>query len=178
MSEQNFKQVELYPHSVQYAREHGELDTYRASYRANLACKDAITEAIRENYHDNHLDISVASPQLGESFSEDRIAYVLAVTVQHKDWDGRISQENKSWAKTVPVCEDLDAWQQDRSIHFVVDQAHPGLVDLFVTQFRKGLEQDRVPPDKRPSVLAKLKENTAFTNEVMVPSKHAKEATR
>ena len=178
MSEQDFKQVELYSHSVQYAREHGELDAYRASYRANIACKETITDAIRENYHNNHLDITAASPQVGEKFSEDRISYVLAVTVQHKDWDGRISPENKAWAKTVPVCEDLDAWQQDRSVHFVVDQAHPGLVDLFVTQFRKSMEQEHDSPEKRPSVLAKLKENTTFTNEVMVPSKHAKEATR
>ena len=38
--------------------------------------------------------------------------------------------------------------------HFVVDQAHTGLVDLFVTHFRKELE--KAPREKKPSVLKKL----------------------
>ena len=37
---------------------------------------------------------------------------------------------------------------------FVVDQAHTGLVDLFVTHFRKELE--KAPMEKKPSVLDKL----------------------
>lgn len=31
----------IYFHSAAYAREHGELDQYRASYKANIACKEA-----------------------------------------------------------------------------------------------------------------------------------------
>lgn len=37
---------------------------------------------------------------------------------------------------------------------FVVDQAHTGLVDLFVTHFRKELEKG--PMEKKPSVLERL----------------------
>ena len=40
----------VYPHSAAYAREHGELEQYRASQRANIACKDAIEAAISEPY--------------------------------------------------------------------------------------------------------------------------------
>jgi len=79
----------------------------------------------------------------------ERIAYVLAATVQHKDWDGRLSDTNKAWAKTIPVCEDRNTYA------FVVDQAHTGLVDLFVNQVRKELA---VPQEERkPSVMEKLK---------------------
>ncbi len=178
MSGQDLKQVELYLNSATYAREHGELDRYRSSYKANISCKEAITNAIRENYQNNRLNADATSAQLGEKFSTDRIAYVLAVTIQHKGWDGRISPENKTWAETIPTFEDLDSWQQDRSVHLVIDQTHPGLIDLFVTQFRKSLELNHQTPDKRPSVLAKLKENSAVAQDVTAPPKPAKEATR
>ena len=177
MSDKSYKNVALYPHSAAHAREHGELDAYRASYKANIACKEAIEKAINENYHNNRLDSNAASPQLGEKFAEDRIAYVLAATVRHKDWDGRISPDNKAWAKTIPVCEDVDAWQQDRSVYFVVDQAHPGLVDLFVSHFRKEQEHSKTAPEKKPSVLAKLREKAA-ESEVPTAIPGVKEAER
>ena len=34
--------VPLYPHTVSYAKEHGELEAYRASLRTNYKCKEAI----------------------------------------------------------------------------------------------------------------------------------------
>lgn len=42
-------------YSGAYAREHDELEQYRASYKANVACKEAIEAAIRDNYRDNCL---------------------------------------------------------------------------------------------------------------------------
>lgn len=42
-------------YSVVYARERNELEQYRTSYKANVACKEAIEAAIRENYRDNCL---------------------------------------------------------------------------------------------------------------------------
>ena len=40
----------IYFHSATYAHEHGELDQYRASHKANIACKEAIEQAIADNY--------------------------------------------------------------------------------------------------------------------------------
>lgn len=143
-----------YLHPAIYARENGELEQYRASYRANVDCKEAIEEAIHTNYKNNCLDSAGVLSQLRESYSMDRIKYVLAATVQEKDWDGRIDNRNKAWAKTIPVSEDKDGFGTDRKCYFVVDQAHTGLVDLLVTSFRKELEN--VKPEKKPSVLEKL----------------------
>ena len=42
----------------------------------------------------------------------------------------------------------------DRNCYFAVDRAHTGLMDLFVTHFRKELE--KAPKKKKPSVLDKL----------------------
>ncbi len=45
----------IYFHSATYAHEHGELDQYHASHKANVACREAIEQAIADNYRDNRL---------------------------------------------------------------------------------------------------------------------------
>ena len=128
------KELPVYPYPADHAREQGELDVYRASLRANVNCKDAIEAAIRDNYHDNRLD-TAAVGQVAEQFGQERMLYVLAATVRHFDYDGRISRDNKRWANTIPVYENKDGMDSDRSVQFVVC-SHPGLTDLFLTQAR------------------------------------------
>ena len=135
------KGVPVYRHDAVYAREHDELPLYRESYQANIACKEAIEKAIADNYGNNRLSSQAVMETLSAEFSMERIQYVLANTVQYKDWDGRISRANREWAQTVPVVPNPDSWGGDRNCYFVVDQAHTGLVDLFVTHFRKELEK-------------------------------------
>jgi hypothetical protein len=144
----------LYRHDAAYAREHGELPLYRESYQANIACKEAIEEAISENYGNNRLNSQAVFDAVSAEFSMERIQYVLANTVQYKDWDGRISRANREWAQTVPVVPNPDSWGGDRNCYFVVDRPHTGLTDLFITHFRKELE--KAPREKKPSVLEKL----------------------
>lgn len=91
------RDLPVYPYPADHAREQGELDVYRASFRANVSCKDAIEAAIRDNYHDNRLD-TAAVGQVAEQFGQERMLYVLAATVRHFDYDGRISRDNKRWA--------------------------------------------------------------------------------
>lgn len=128
------RELPVYPYPADHARENGELDVYRASFRANVSCKDAIEAAIRDNYRDNRLD-TAAVGQVAEQFGQERILYVLAATVRHFDYDGRISRDNKRWANTIPVYENKDGMDSDRSVQFVVS-SHPGLTDLFLTQAR------------------------------------------
>lgn len=40
---------------------------------------------------------------------------MLAVTVMDKNWDGRISQNNKNWAKMQPVYADVDELGQEKN---------------------------------------------------------------
>ena len=131
------KDTPLYRHDAAYAREHDELQQYRISFQANIACKEAIEKAINGNYKDSCLDTKAVTEALSADFSADRIAYVLANTVQFKDWDGRISQGNKQWAKGISVIPNPDPWGGNRNCYFAIDQAHAGLVDLFATYFRK-----------------------------------------
>ena len=128
------RDLPVYPYPADHAREQGELDVYRASFRANVSCKDAIEAAIRDNYHDNRLD-TAAVGQVAEQFGQERMLYVLAATVRHFDYDGRISRDNKRWANTIPAYQNGDGMDSDRAVQFVVG-SHPGLTDLFLTQAR------------------------------------------
>jgi len=141
-------EVPVYKETAEHARNSGELEAYRASYKANVACKDAIEQAISNHYRDNRLSNEGTKSVLAQ-FGAERVQYVLANTVQHKDWDGRISRDNKEWAKTVPICV-------GNSDYFVVDKSHPGLTDLFLTQTRKELEatekeKTAVSPERDPA---------------------------
>lgn len=86
-----------------------------------------------------------------EKFSPERVQYILANTVLKKDFDGRISRDNKAWAKTIPMPEDEDTFRH--SAYLVVDKVNPGLTDLFLKQTRKVMQE----PEKG-SVLQKLKQ--------------------
>ncbi|MBO5126555.1 MAG: DUF3849 domain-containing protein, partial [Clostridia bacterium] len=137
----------VYQHTAAYAREHNELPQYRESLQANIACKEAIEKAVSENYHGWSVDTKTAAAQVMAQFPTERIRYVLAATVQQKDWDGRISDDNKAWAKNIPVAD-----EQNRH-YLVVDQCHPGLTDLFVKRFREETA-------KKPSIMERLTEPT------------------
>ena len=49
------RKAAIYPHSAVYAKEHGELEQYRASNNANLQCKEAIEAAVREHFDGMYL---------------------------------------------------------------------------------------------------------------------------
>ena len=128
--------IPVYKYPAAYARENDELEQYRASYKANVACKDAIETAIRDNYRDNRLG-KEGVKQVSDQFGYERMFYVLANTAQRKDFDGRISRDNKDWAKTIPVFEDKDYFGDDRRSSFEVDSCNPGLTDIFINQARR-----------------------------------------
>ena len=126
----------VYKYPGEYAREHGELELYRASCKANIACKEAIETAVNSHYNKNCLDTKAAVREVVKQFGYERMLYVLAVTVRKMDWDGRISQANKNWAQTTPIFDDKDGFGLDRNTAFVVSKCHPGLTDMFVTKAR------------------------------------------
>jgi len=144
----------IYYHTAVYASEHGELVQYNASNRANLICKEVIEEAINAHYRGNWLDTDTAVKEVLERFGPERVQYILANTVQRKDWDARISSDNKAWAKTVPMPKDNSSSRQ--SSYLVVDQVNPGLLDLFIKQMREIIQK----PERR-SDLQKHKQKPA-----------------
>ncbi len=148
------KDIPVYPHSADHAREHEETALFRASHQANVSCKEAIEAAVAQHYGNNRLGEG-ALPQVVEQFGLERTLYVLANTVQQKDHDGRISRDNKAWAATVPVAEVQDLFGFDHRREFVVDQCNPGLVDILLNQARRA---EKEQAQEKPSVLQKLKQ--------------------
>ena len=129
-------EVPIYRETANYAYEADELESYRASLAANVECRKAIEAAISSNYGDNRLDADAAVKSVLEQFSPERVRYVLANTIQQKDFDGRIPQPLKEWAKTVDVCP-------ENASRFLVDKPNPGLTALFVDAFRQQTEPQK-----------------------------------
>ena len=188
----SYLDVPVYRDVANYAFEAGELNIYRASNEANMACKKAIEQAISDNYADNRLATRAAVEEVLMQFSEDRIRYVLANTVQHNLHDGRYHAENKDWAGRIAVCE-------ENSGSFIVSQVHPGLVNLFINQFKEltaekeqeqieavpasELQKDaatkhRLTPDEKQikdAVMDALKARIAYANDGMMSTVKASE---
>ena len=146
-----FAELPVYRQNAAYAREHGELEQYRVSHQANIACKEAIEQSIDQNYDGRRLAKGTADKVM-QKFGPERVMYVLANTIQQKGWDGRFHPYNKDWARTVDIPPNPDSFGFERNCEFVVD-SHAGLTDLFVSQARR--EVERQP---RASVREQLKQ--------------------
>lgn len=167
----------IYAYSFDYALEHKETEQYFASFNAHVACKEAIEQAIADHHDGMHFHYDEAVKQVMESFSPERVSYVLANTLQHKDWDGRFSSANLAWAKTVPIVEDKDAkFRQDRTSSFVVDRGHSVLTDAFVKQARKVMDAKEQVKEKKPSVLKKLQDAAKESKAPTAPRKQKEQS--
>ena len=134
--EKNYPPV--YPHTLSYAMEHGAADDYLDSRKLNLDCKNAIEEAIKENFDGMHLAQETAEKVL-EAYGAERISFVLANTIQKHSYDGRYSRDNKAWAETIQIPENVSRGT-DLNADYIVN-SHPAVLDGFVNLFRKACLQ-------------------------------------
>ena len=137
---EQMKQIPVYRQTGMYAREHGELEQFRQSNVANIACRAAIEKAIAENFDGMRLRADAAEPVLSE-FGSERVLFVLANTVQHKDWDGRFSRENKAWAAAFSIEPDV-IMGMDRRLQFIVN-SHPAVLDGFIRMAREAAQNQQ-----------------------------------
>lgn len=148
-------EIPLYPHPASFAREHGELEQYRASNRANVACKEAIEAAIREHFDGMHLSHDAAKGVI-DAYGMERVAFVLANTVQLQEWDGRYSRRNKEWASTIPN------YHSDTIRRNYALTSHPAVLDGFIDIVRAEQQRGRTQEEKalppRASVREKLQQ--------------------
>lgn len=163
----DMKKIPIYRKTGVYAREHGEREQYKASNVANVACRAAIEEAIRKSFDGMNLKADAAEAVIRE-FGTERVQFVLANTVQQKDWDGRFSRSNKAWAATFNIPADV-IMDMDRRVQFTVT-SHPAVLDGFISMVREAAREQ-----ERPSVRSKLQKQEPHTPR-KPPSK--KEAVR
>lgn len=122
----------IYPYSFEEAERNGEMDLYKQSHNENIACAQAIRKALEDNFDGYHLKPDIEQ-KIIEDFGFDRTMYVLANTIQHFDYDGRISRDNKEWADTIYI-PDNHLSGINRNIDFLID--NPGLVNIFTADIR------------------------------------------
>lgn len=127
----------VYPYSREEAQRLNEISQWRESHKENVACKNAIEEAIRSDFDGMHLDKGCAERVI-DRFGYHRVAYVLANSIQQKDYDGRFSRGNHDWAKQTYIPPEKDAYTDSNS-KFAVD-SHPAVLDGFVNQYRRAYQ--------------------------------------
>ena len=150
----------LYPHSFEEAQRTGEIELYRQSHNENIVCAQAIRKALADNFDGYHLKHGIEK-KIIEDFGFDRTMYVLANTIQHFNYDGRISIYNKDWADTI-VIPDRKFGTPNKTVDFLIE--NPGLVNMLADEVRDRYRELNlwenahcIPPD-----------NIGFENKVMV----------
>ena len=124
----------LYPWTAEEARRGGKIEIWRASHKANIACRDAIEEAIRQSFDGMHLKEDCLQPVLDE-FGYKSTSWVLSNTLQMLKWDGRFIPANKHWAEKTFIPADLN-----HNSDFVI-RSHPAVLDGFVDLYRKAYQK-------------------------------------
>ena len=71
--------VPLYPYNAKTARERGELDKWRESFRENCACAGGIDILIRENFDGMHLKKGTVE-KIVELYGYKRVEHVMVIT--------------------------------------------------------------------------------------------------
>jgi len=148
----NYKRIyPLYLQTAKYANEHYEMIACRNSHKANEECKQALTEAIRDNFDGMHLNAGFED-KLIERYGMERVAFLVATTINEHDYDGRYSRENKEWAKTVPMSESED----ERSSCCL--NVHPAILDGFANRIREKMKEEEHKADNRSPEINDLME--------------------
>ena len=141
----------LYLKSFEEAKEAGEVELYNDSKQKNIDCADAIGEAITDSYRGTHTyDLKSAAESVIADFGEERVKFVTAWQFQKKDWDGRFSDENKSWANAANIQPAVN----EQSCYI---NSHATLIDGFANHLRKITESPEVGNYK-------IKKSVLFTN--------------
>jgi len=92
----------LYRYSYYEALNLGEQEQWRESFAENQRCRDYIDSMVRENFDGLHLNGDIPQKAIAE-FGFDRTRWIFANHIQHYNYDGRISPDNKSWASEIYI---------------------------------------------------------------------------
>jgi hypothetical protein len=95
---------------VHYARENGELELWRESFKINKECRKYINEKASVSYHDQALPDFIK--ELTDTFGLERSIYVMARFVVAAEWDKRYDTVVKERASKVDFQDLKEAEKQ------------------------------------------------------------------
>ena len=122
--------IPLYPYGAKEARERGEIEKWRESFRENCACAGGIDILIRENFDGMHLKKGTVE-KIVEIYGYKRVEHVLANTVQERRDDVRFRPSNREWANRHHIPPD-----EAHNCCFAA-QSHSAILDGFISNYRK-----------------------------------------
>ncbi len=135
----------IYPHPLEYADAHGELDAFYENMAATRACMQGIDTAVRESYRgDYRYDLKTAAKTVIEAHGFERLNYVLANILLNHHYDGRYSRDNQEWARSFGIVAD----------RYIFCNTHPAVLDGFIGTVR--IAQREMNAEKKPSAMEKL----------------------
>jgi hypothetical protein len=132
----------IYRSSWSDAKEHDEQDKWRESQAENIRCRDFLDEQVRQYYNDSTLGSENIIRNSIAEFGWDRTMWVLASHIQHYDYDGRFSSQNKAWAKGIYIPRPAD-WEKQRDPYlrdYTTDyllNSHNTLADSLASRVQK-----------------------------------------
>lgn len=117
----------LYSCSFHEAMQRNEQEAWRESFDENQRCRDFIDGLVRDNFDGLHLKGDIPQKAVAE-FGFDRTRWVFANHIQHYDYDGRISPQNKAWASDIYIPRPEKRELRDHNTSFLLN-SHNTLVD-------------------------------------------------
>ena len=136
----------VYMESIDTALKNGDGNVFRDSKIQNTACRDDIDNAIKKCYvlEDSGYRLNEKSvSDVIDKHGAERVGIILANTVMLSDWDGRLSQDTKNWAKSVVL-------PHESCLRFCECTAHKAVLEGYIRLARKELE-------RKPSIMESLK---------------------
>lgn len=131
----------LYRNSINVARESKQLSAWRESLAENKRCRDFLDDLIENNWDGMHLTGNIQQQAVDE-FGYDRVMWVLANHMQHNEYDGRFSADNKIWSDGTyiprPDKNELrhDPYLNDHSAAYLL-YSHPDKVNELTDKVRE-----------------------------------------
>lgn len=149
----------VYKGTLEQAVEERNADAYLDSRKLNIDCKNAIEKAISENYDGTSLNPNIANATLNivQTYGEQRVSFVLANTLHQLSKDGRFSERNKQWGKTIKIPENIRQGV-DLNRDYIIN-SHPAVLNVFIDLIRKEF-RDRNLEETLDARVAHITENT------------------
>ena len=125
----NPKQQPIYKHSYNTALQKGETDAFNASRILNEECAKAIDHSIEASSYDIYrYDLRAAAENVVKEYGVDRVAWVVASTLNASSDIGRVTWQTKEWANTFNTPKPDD---------YLKLKTHPTMLDGFVRHLRE-----------------------------------------
>ncbi len=101
-AKEELRTTPIYPHSAAYAREHGELEQYRASNNVNLQCKEAIEAAVQEHFDGMYLSHDAAKGVI-ETYGMERCLWFCLTRSSFRTGMGATPAATKNGPRPFPT---------------------------------------------------------------------------